>query len=251
MRHTFKTLAIAAGVSLVALGTGFAADLGARPVYKAPPAPAPMFSWTGFYIGGHAGYGWGRNDFTDTAGSVGAVGATYGNDTDGFLGGVQAGFDYQFAPNWVLGIEGQVSWANIDGSTGYVPALFPTTFSNNVDWISSVTGRLGFTPGSNWLIYGKGGVAWADFDQTVSTAAATVTNSQTRTGWTAGAGIEYAFAPGWSAKVEYQYYDFGKDTYDFSPVGGAAGFGPFDVDSQIHTVKAGINWRFGGLGGMF
>jgi outer membrane immunogenic protein len=249
MRHTLKTITLAAGVSLVALGTGFAADLGNRPVYKAPPAPAPMFSWTGFYIGGHVGYGWGRNEFTDTSNALfGGAGATYNNDTDGFLGGLQAGFDYQFAPNWLLGIEGQVSWANIDGSTAYASPI-PATFSNDVNWISSVTGRLGFTPGSNWLLYGKGGVAWADIDHTVSTGFATVTNGQTRTGWTAGAGVEYAFAPGWSAKVEYQYYDFGKDTYNFAPVGGGAAFGPFDVDTNIHTVKAGLNWRFGGLGG--
>jgi outer membrane immunogenic protein len=247
MRHTLKTLVLAAGVSFVALGTGFAADLGARPVYKAPPAPAPMFSWTGFYIGGHVGYGWGNNDFTDNTGYFGAgAGATYGNDTDGFLGGVQAGFDYQFAPNWVLGIEGQVSWSNVDGTTSY-PAV-GGTFTNEMNWLSSVTGRLGFTAGSNWLIYGKGGVAWADFDHTINdtTFLAASTASDTKIGWTAGAGIEYAFAPGWSAKVEYQYYDFGKDTYNFPLSGGTF---PFDVDNNIHTVKAGLNWRFGGLGG--
>jgi outer membrane immunogenic protein len=243
MRHPLKTIALAAGVSLVALSTGFAADLGARPVYKAPPAPAPMFSWTGFYIGAHAGYGWGNNDFTDTTGFVGPAGATYGLDTDGFLGGVQAGFDYQFAPNWVLGIEGQVSWSKIDGTT---TPLVGTSFTANTDMISSVTGRLGFTPGSNWLIYGKGGVAWADFEGTFAVPGVfSVSNSETRTGWTAGAGIEYAFLPNLSGKIEYQYYDFGSETYDFSPVAPAA---PFDVDNNIHTIKAGLNWRFGGLG---
>jgi outer membrane immunogenic protein len=249
MRHTLKTLALAAGVSLVAIGTGFAADLSNRPVYKAPPAPAPMFSWTGFYIGGHVGYGWGSNDFTDTTAALGPAGTTYGNDTDGFLGGLQAGFDYQFAPNWVLGIEGQVSWTNIDGSTSYATAP-AATFSNDMNWLSSVTGRLGYT-GGNWLLYGKGGVAWADLDQTIATGLASVTNSQTRTGWTAGGGLEYAFAPGWSAKIEYQYYDFGKDTYSFAPVAGIGVPASFDVDSQIHTIKAGLNWRFGGLGGRY
>jgi outer membrane immunogenic protein len=248
MRHTLTTFALAAGVSLAALGTGFAADLGNRPVYKAPPAAAPMFSWTGFYIGGHVGYGWGNNDFTDPTGYFGTVGATYGNDTDGFLGGLQAGFDYQFAPNWVLGIEGQVSWSNIDGSTSYA-APIGGTFSNDLNWLSSVTGRLGFTAGSNWLIYGKGGVAWADFDHTINDTLTPVsaTIGDTKVGWTAGAGIEYAFAPGWSGKIEYQYYDFGSDTYTF-PLAPASAF---EVDNNIHTIKAGLNWRFGGLGGRY
>jgi outer membrane immunogenic protein len=246
MRHTLKTIALAAGVSLAALSTGFAADLGNRPVYKAPPAPAPMFSWTGFYIGAHAGYGWGNNDFSDTIGFVGPAGTSYGNDTDGFFGGGQAGFDYQFAPNWVLGIEGQMSGGKIDGSTSYVPAIGTTAFSNDAKWLASVTGRLGFTPGgSNWLIYGKGGVAFADLEQTVSIPGFSVSNSETRTGWTAGAGVEYAFAPGWSGKIEYQYYDFGSETYDFSPTAIAA---PFEVDTNFHTIKAGLNWRFGGMG---
>jgi outer membrane immunogenic protein len=118
-----------------------------------------------------------------------------------------------------------------------------------MNWLSSVTGRLGFTPGGNWLIYGKGGVAWADLDQTVAVPGISVTNSETRTGWTAGGGVEYAFAPGWSGKLEYQYYDFGSDTYDFAPV--AAAPAPFEVDSNIHTIKAGLNWRFGGLGGRY
>jgi outer membrane immunogenic protein len=242
MRHTLKTIALAAGVSLAALSTGFAADLGARPVYKAPPAPLPMFSWTGFYIGAHAGYGWGTNDWTDPAGfALGGAGATYGNDTDGFFGGGQLGFDYQFAPNWVLGIEGQMSGGKIDGSTTYGPVGATTTFSNEASWLASVTGRLGYT-GGNWLLYAKGGAAWADFDNTVSIPGASVSLSETKTGWTAGGGLEYAFAPGWSGKIEYQYYDFGSDTYSFAP------FPSFETDNQIHTIKAGLNWRFGGLG---
>jgi outer membrane immunogenic protein len=231
MRHTLKTIALAAGVSLVALSTGFAADLGARPVYKAPPAPAPMFSWTGFYLGGHVGGGWASNDFTGIG--------TLGNDTDGFLGGLQAGFDYQFAPNWVLGIEGQMSWANIDGSSTDVAG---NSFSNDMKWLSSVTGRVGYT-GGNWLLYGKGGVAFADIDNTISAPGLSVTNGETRTGWTAGAGLEYAFLPNLSGKIEYQYYDFGSETYDFAPF-----TPPVEIDSNIHTVKAGLNWRFGGMG---
>lgn len=254
MRRTLNILALATGVSIAAISTGFAADLGARPAYKAPAvAPAPMFSWTGFYIGGHVGYGWGRNDWTDVGGGLlgGAPGSTFGNDTDGFLAGGQAGFDWQFAPNWVLGIEGQGSWANLDGSTTVAGPAPVGTFSNDINWLTSVTGRLGFTQ-NNWMLYVKGGGAWADFDHTASFAApgATTTASHTRSGWTAGGGFEYAFTPGWSAKVEYQYYDFGSDRYAF-PVFPAGASAPTDIDSQIHTVKVGLNWRFGGLGGRY
>jgi outer membrane immunogenic protein len=117
-----------------------------------------------------------------------------------------------------------------------------------VNWIASVTGRLGYTQ-NNWLLYVKGGGAWADFDQTAAYPAVATTISNTRSGWTAGAGLEYAFTPGWSAKVEYQYYDFGSDRYNYTFAAPAGVVFPADIDSQIHTVKVGLNWRFGGLGG--
>jgi outer membrane immunogenic protein len=225
MRHTLKTLALAAGVSVVALSTGFAADLGARPVYKAPVAAAPMYTWTGFYVGAHVGGAFGSNDFSGSFGSP-------GNDSNGFIGGGQVGADYQFAPNWLIGVEGQFSGASIDEST----ISAGNEFKNKIGWLSSVTGRLGYVA-NNVLIYGKAGGAFADYKTTIGG----IGDSDTRTGWTAGGGLEYMFSPQWSAKVEYQYYDFGKDSYT------AVGF-PYEVDSNIHTVKAGINWRFGNLG---
>jgi len=127
----------------------FAADMPPRPYTKAPAytAPAVVYNWTGFYIGGHVGGAFAGND------------SLQGSDAR-FLGGVQAGFDYQFAPNWVLGAEAQYSWLPSNNNNG---VLFPggTLVTSNTDQIGSVTGRLGYTWGPA-LVYAKGGYAWRD-----------------------------------------------------------------------------------------
>ena len=146
-----------APVALVALGAtvpALAADLGARtynPYTKAPPAyVAPIYNWTGFYVGGHVGGAFGGND------NFGGFGLS--NNDSRLLGGVQAGADYQFAPSWVAGIEGQYSWLGNNGGTalpgGYV-------YNNNQRALASVTGRIGYTWGAG-LLYAKGGYAYSD-----------------------------------------------------------------------------------------
>jgi outer membrane immunogenic protein len=224
-------------VALVALGAtvpALAADLGARPAYtKAPAYMAPIYNWTGFYIGGHVGGGFGGNN--------GFTGTTNSGNSGSFLGGVQAGADYQFAPNWVVGIEGQYSWlANNNnnvafGGTGYV-------YTNNQRALGSVTGRVGYTWGPA-LLYVKGGYAYADYNQSLALVGVPqpfTLNNGHHDGYTVGAGLEYMFAPSWSAKVEYQYYDFGKTNFVTPDV--LTGFGSTRNDE--HTVKAGINYRF-------
>jgi outer membrane immunogenic protein len=220
-------------------GAALAADI-ARPMYKAPPAGVmPVaYDWTGFYIGGHVGYGWADKSWTDSFG----LAATH--HADGFLGGGQVGFNYQIN-QFVFGVEGDVSWANLSGSQT-VPLLGggTDTINSNVDWTSTLTGRLGLAF-DRWLVYGKGGVAWAGdrFSTSRYTAPFVTEISDTRWGWTAGAGVEYAFAPQWSAKLEYNYMDFGTRNYTF-----AAGGISTDIDQQIHAVKFGINYKFGGGG---
>ena len=181
-------------VGLGATAPALAADLGAAPRYtKAPAYVAPIYNWTGFYIGGHLGGGF--------AGDNSILGSSR------FLGGIQGGADYQFAPNWVAGIEAQYSWAsNNNGSL-----LFPggTHVSSNSDQLGSVTGRLGYTFGPA-LLNAKGGYAWKDGDHLAVTTAGGVpiaftTNGSHRDGYTVGTGLEYLFAPNWSAKVEYMY----------------------------------------------
>jgi len=225
-----------ATVALVALGAtvpALAADLGAAPYYaKAPAYAAPIYNWTGFYVGAHLGGAFSSdNNFT---------GLATGNNGNGrFLGGVQGGADYQFAPNWVLGAEAQYSW--LSGRAG---AVFPGGFvyNNNQRGLGSLTGRVGYTWGPG-LVYVKGGYAFSDNNESVTLggvpiAFATVGDHQN--GYTVGAGVEYMFAPNWSAKVEYQYYNFGKAS--FSAPAALVPFGSFTTDD--HVVRAGINYRF-------
>ena len=221
-----------ATVALVALGAtvpALAADLGARPVYsKAPPVyAAPLYNWTGFYVGGHLGGAFNSdNNFN---------GLVTGNSDNGrFLGGVQAGGDYQFAPNWVAGVEGQYSWLSNNNNGVLFPGSF--VFVNNQRAIGSVTGRVGYTWGPG-LLYVKGGYAFSDNNNSLTlngVPAAFVLDGNHSNGWTVGAGLEYMFAPNWSAKVEYQYYNFGNTSF-VAPFG-LVGFGSFRTDDQ--TVKA-------------
>ena len=228
-----------ATVALVALGAtvpALAADLAARPYTKAPPAYAqPLYNWTGFYIGGHVGGAFGGNE-------------SLTGDDGRFLGGVQGGADYQFAPNWVLGIEAQYSWLGSNDNRRIFPG--GTAVTGNSDQLGSVTGRLGYTWGPA-LLYAKGGYAWRDRNNIgVSfggVPAAFAVNGNDRDGYTVGAGLEYMFAPNWSAKVEYQYYNFGDTTF----VAGPADIVGVRFRDDEHTVKAGLNYRFnfGGFGG--
>jgi outer membrane immunogenic protein len=225
-------------VALVALGASvpaLAADLGARPVYTkaAPVYASPIYNWTGFYIGGHVG-----GAFSSDNNFNGLV--TGNNDNGRFLGGVQGGADYQFAPNWVIGVEGEYSWLGNNGNGVLFPGGF--LYNNNQRAIGSATGRIGYTWGPG-LLYVKGGYAFSDNDETLTVNSAPTPftlNGGHRDGYTVGAGLEYMFAQNWSAKVEYQYYNFG-NTHFVSPVD-LAPFGSIRNDDQ--TVKAGLNYRF-------
>jgi len=219
-----------ATVAVVALGAtvpALAADLGAAPrtYTKAPAYAQPIYNWTGFYIGGHIGGAFSGGD----------------NSLQGdsrFLGGIQGGADYQFANNWVLGIEAQYSWMSNNNNGVLFPGGILVTSNSNE--LGSVTGRLGYSFGPT-LLYAKGGYAFKDGDH-LTVAGSPVgfsTTGNTRDGYTVGAGLEYMFAPNWSAKVEYQYYNFGSTTF-LTPVGLAG----VRVNDDEHTVKAGVNYRF-------
>src|SRR6267154_928597 len=234
-------------VALVALGAtvpALAADLAARPAYtKAPAYMAPIYNWTGFYIGGHIGGAFsGNNNFN---------GLVNGNNNDGrFLGGLQVGADYQFAPNWVLGVEGQWSWlGNNNNGVAFTGAGAGYVYTNNQRGLGSVTGRVGYTWGPA-LLYVKGGYAYSDYNESltlVGVPQAFVINNSHHNGYTVGAGLEYMFAQNWSAKAEYQFYNFGRTQF-VTPVD-LAPFGSFRNDE--HTVKVGLNYRFnfGNFGG--
>ncbi|GAC1503140.1 MAG: porin family protein [Bradyrhizobium sp.] len=234
-------------VALVALGAtvpALAADLAARPYTKAPAYAAPIYNWTGFYIGGHIGGAFGGNNTF--------AGLSTNNDGR-FLGGVQVGADYQFAPNWVLGVEGQYSWlgSNNNNSVVFTGGGLGYVYTNNQRALGSVTGRLGYTWGPA-MLYVKGGYAYSDNNETLlfnGASTAFTFDRGHRDGYTVGAGIEYMFAQNWSAKAEYMYYDFGSSRFTNLPA--LVPFGSFRNDE--HTVKVGLNYRFnlGAAGGRY
>ncbi len=227
-----KKLLLGAAACIAFAAPAFAADLPARTYTKAPAyaVPEAVYNWTGFYIGGHIGGAFpGDNSLESSNGR--------------FMGGVQGGFDYQFATNWVIGAEAQYSWLTGNSGNG---VLFPagTLVNGNTDQLGSVTGRLGYTWGPA-LLYAKGGYAWRGNDNIgVSLSGVPVafaTTGDHRDGYTVGAGLEYMFAPNWSVKAEYQYYNFGSTTFTS---GTPEIIGARFRDDE-HTVKLGINYRFG------
>jgi len=217
-------------VALCASAPALAADL--APYTKAPAMAAPVYNWTGFYIGAHAG----------GAIAGGIVDPASGDTSDGqYLGGVQVGADYQFAPHWVVGIEGQYSWLSSNNTAVNFPGGF--VYSNDERALGSVTGRLGYVVGPV-LLYSKGGYAYSDYRQNLTLGGAPVAfglDGSRKNGFTVGAGIEYMLTQNWSTKFEYQYYDFGNSTF-VTPVPLAA-FGAFN--NNEHVLKFGVNYRFG------
>lgn len=219
-----------ATTALIALaGPVAAADLPARVYTKAPPLAAVLaYNWTGFYVGGHIGVGW-RDS---------------GNSNARFLGGFQGGADYQFYQNWVAGVEANYSFlTGNSGGNGRAFGVGGLVTTNGNTGLGSVTGRLGYAWGPA-LVYFKGGYAFRDNTNTSVTVlgapVAFAVNRQSD-GYTLGGGVEYMFAPHWSGKLEYQYFDFGSTTYTAGP---AALVALSPTNSQTHTFKAGINYRF-------
>src|SRR5262245_18985079 len=239
-------------VGLLSAGAVQAADM---PVKAAPMAAPPPFSWTGFYIGAHAGGTWGTVEseipFTDGPRLFPAGAIPISSHTiDGFVAGGQVGYNWQVNPWLVFGIEGQFSWTDASGST---PCLLVIKCTADVNFIATFGGRVGYVI-DRTMIYIKGGVAWADTDYTADILGAgviTLNASDTRTGAMIGAGIEHAFAPNWSAKIEYNYMDFGTENLAFLATICRPGVqcrtdGTInaDVTQRMHLVKFGLNYRF-------
>jgi len=278
------------GLSLLTAGPAFAADLAIpAPVYKAAP-PAPP-SWAGWYIGATAGGGW-TNEGIDnsvtstfcTAGIVGcpasgpslaaAVPTHFSTDPKGFIGGGEIGYNWQIN-QFVLGVEADLSGADINGSATQSRSApiagFPQTInvegtaSEKLDLFGTVRGRLGFLPSPQLLFYGTGGLAYGHastattFSEAVGGACScgpfptvSSSSSSTLTGWTVGGGLEWMFAPQWTLKGEYLYYDLGTLNYASPQLSQANAAGtPFfgaNVTSGAavrgNIARAGVNYKF-------
>lgn len=232
-------LVLAVGAAL-SVCSASAADLPRSPPPPAPVAPIayapPVYNWTGIYFGGHLGGGYAGSSWSDPIAAAGS-----GDFSSwGFLGGAQVGGNIQFN-RLVLGVEGDFSWTNIKnkGTDSGGNAL-----NTNVPWTSTVTGRVG-AAFDRLLLYGKGGLALAqDQSSIIDTTGNSSSTSLMRTGWTAGAGLEYALDGNWSAKLEYDYLGFGSKALNFD----TPFLGPVTANSTLNVqeIKAGINFRFGG-----
>jgi outer membrane immunogenic protein len=243
--------------------TSHAADIPARlPVKASPAAVVTTSSWTGPYIGLFAGYGWGNAEatapFDAATGFFYNFGsASYGFDVDGFFGGATLGYNWQSGAV-VFGVEGEVGYLGLRGSAlepNDLPATTDTVTRFRSKLYGAVYGRLGFTTGAA-LFYGKGGVAFLDAEASTidpcvappascGTTTLTMTGDKVMVGWSAGGGIEWMFGANWSAKAEYAYFDFGKiRTAGPSSVPGEVYRQGIDVEA--HTVKVGLNYRWGG-----
>jgi outer membrane immunogenic protein len=252
---------LAVSFSLGVVSGASAADMPAKSLYVAAP---PEFSWSGFYVGVHAGYNWGSNKWA----SGGVVEdptffvTPMTPKTDGVLGGVQAGANYQIA-SWVVGMEADWAYLGRRGSSdgtllqNGAPAFggfnITTTATSNINWLAQFTGRAGYAL-DRTLFYVKGGVAAGgttdNFTVTqvqpgLSSFIDFGTKNSTLVGWTAGGGIEHFFSPNWSAKIEYNYVDLGStlENFNFVSAPGTLTFRE-NIEHKLQIVKVGANYKF-------
>lgn len=195
------------------------------------------FNWSGVYVGAHAGYGWGNTD-SNLDGVLGFGSPLSSVDIDGFVGGVHVGYNFQ-QDSFVFGIEGDFDGTGISGSETDV-FLGPATGDFDVEWQGSVRARLGYAM-DRFLVYGTGGVAFARGKITASIPGESAEDTQTHTGWTLGAGAEYAFTNNWIGRVEYRYTDFSDETYSALTDLGA---GSADFGFDENQVLVGFSYKF-------
>jgi outer membrane immunogenic protein len=188
----------------------------------------PFFTWNGFYLGLNAGYGFGQSSWTNTV-----TQATTGSfDVNGGLFGGTIGYNVQFSTA-VFGVEGDIAWSGIKGSS---PAGCAGPCETSNTWLGTARGRLGYAF-DRFLPYVTAGAAFGEIKGTFGGGSSF---TDTKVGWTAGLGMEYAFLGNWSAKLEYLYVDLGKETCTSACSGGV----PVDVTFTTNIVRAGVNYKF-------
>ena len=281
-------LMLTASAALLAMSVlpASSADL-ARPILKASPAALPISKWTGFYIGANVGGGWANRDVDYSPNDLNAlVSAGQGLApppsasfrTSGALGGFQVGYNYQFAPAWLVGIEGDFQWSGVKGSgvsSGVhavtIPFTLPVEESNK--WFGTIRGRLGVLPASNILVFATGGFAYGRVEHngawinnsngffifnngpgTISTNCGpgtcwTGSSSGISSGWTFGGGLEYQFLPRWTLKAEYLYVSLAGRAITESATATLPGFptpssfnGNFS-HTNFNVARVGLNYR--------
>lgn len=236
--------ALLATTFLCAAFAANAADL--APYTKAPmPAAAPVFSWTGFYVGVNAGIGGDKVDYPFTA--LGRIDGSLGMQSFGGFAGGQIGYNYQFAPGWVMGVEADIQWSNVrsnlNANVNAGNFALGLDAGTEIKWFGTARGRLGY----GWdrvLLYATGGYAYGSETTSLGVTGFgngfTFSRDANLSGYVVGGGLEYAFTPNVSMKTEYLYFDFGKRNVFTAP----NNFFAIDNDIKMHTLKAGLNYRF-------
>lgn len=225
----FKSLLAATALATLAVTGAQAADV----VMEQEPAPvimAPSFTWNGAYIGGQIGYGWGKSahDFSD-----------FGVDLkpDGFLGGLYAGYNFDVGNNVILGIDADATYNNLKdsgrfdlGDQDFVDA------ETRLRWSGAVRARAGYAF-DRVLPYIAGGVAFGNIRHTLSDGVDSISESKTHTGWTLGAGVDYAATDNVILRLEYRYTDYGNKDFD-------VGLSGYNVDLKTHDIRLGVAYKF-------
>jgi len=255
---------------LIALVIGSPAVAADMPVkYKAPLAVlAPAYSWTGFYLGGHVGGGWSRGD-ADAIGQAAGIGSyslpmSFAKGGSGLIGGAQIGYNWQFAPSWVVGVEADATWAHMNGSSTIspippapffiLPAASSVTMSRTVNWLGSLRTRFGYSA-DRVLLYVTGGLAVGGVNHDANTILGGLSFpasfSNTNLGWVVGGGVEYALPSdwgNWTVRGEYLYYALRDGGLAVGTNPGAVGtttdYNWNDANAQV--VRFGLNYKFGG-----
>ena len=243
MRKRLISNLAGAAFILSASGFAFGADMAVRA--PLPPPPAPIYNWTGFYVGGHVGGAWSTTDWTFFNGPPNGNFEPFSQDASSWIAGGQIGYRYQFTPNWVGGVE--ASWSGTDLRDTSLSVLnADRSRQSKITDLLLVTGSVGYAA-NNWLTYVKGGYANAnvDFNTFVTSTGETTTASDGRVGgWTVGGGFEYGFNPYISAGIEYDFsrINIGDRDQIVTP-----GFNvPENVTSahaDIQTVMARLNFK--------
>jgi outer membrane immunogenic protein len=213
-----------------------AADLAFKPSDPVAPAVVTPFDWTGPYIGLHAGYGWGKEHDNMSENGVPPVGIPQTTadsfNLSGFVGGVHAGYNYQFANQFVIGVEGDIDYSDLNGSQRFNTPAPGGNLKFKTQWQGSARLRAGYAI-DNLLLYSTGGLAIANAELKVNGSS----DTNTHVGWTVGVGAEYAFTQNWIGRVEVRYSDFSKQSYSTSLGRVKAGF-------NETTATVGISYKF-------
>ncbi|MCA3565354.1 MAG: porin family protein [Methylocystis sp.] len=258
------TSAAAASLLAIMIATSAsAADLPRKPV--APVFVPPVFTWTGFYVGLNAGYTWSNDNNLTVAASAnpivgnnilnsGAIPRSVGLSRDGFLGGAQIGYNYQFAGTGVvLGVETDIQFADARSSTNVANPLVGSSLNAKAqtNYFGTVRARLGYAVMPQMLLYITGGLAYGEANTTFTGQVATgqtyqFSTSTVRTGWTIGGGIEYALNNNWTVRGEYLFYDLGNNNGTTSCVAGIATCTTFALDkaNSGNVIRAAVNYKF-------